>query len=105
MMTKPRDKGLQPIGHLLEGVLSEHGVREQLERTRALSVWPEVVGEIVAGVTRAKAVDEGALIVEVTSSGWLMELNMMRGDLLAKVNAHLDGAQLNKIVFVLAETA
>lgn len=104
-MTKPKDEGLQPIAQLLEGVLTEHGVREQMERMRALTLWPEVVGEIVAAATHARAVDEGALIVEVTSSAWLMELNMMKGDLLAKVNEHLGESRLNKIVFVLAETA
>ncbi|MEM7413923.1 MAG: DUF721 domain-containing protein [Gemmatimonadota bacterium] len=104
-MTKPADKGLQPIAQLLEDVLTEHGVREQMEQMRAITLWPDVVGEIVAGATKARAVDEGALIVAVTSSAWLMELNMMKGDLLAKVNEHLGESRLNKIVFVLAETA
>jgi hypothetical protein len=33
-----------------------------------------------------------------------MELNMMRGDFLARVNEHLPETPLERIVFVLAET-
>lgn len=101
--TKRKSKGLKPVGSLIDGVLDAHGVREQVERMRALEVWPDVVGEGLSGVTRAVAVDESALIVEVRTSAWLMELNMMKSDLLARVNTRLE-APLSRIVFVLAET-
>jgi predicted nucleic acid-binding Zn ribbon protein len=88
---------------MLDAVLDSHGVRDQVERLRALEVWPEVVGEALAEVARAVAVDESALIVEVRTSAWLMELNMMKGDLLARVNTRVE-VPLGRIVFVLAET-
>lgn len=105
MTDEREDRGLLPIAALLEGLLTEHGIREQIRQMEALDFWPEVVGEIVAGATRARAVDEGALIVEVKNSAWLMELNMMKRDLLQRVNERLVETPLNRIVFVLAETA
>ena len=89
---------------VLSDVLDEAGVEEQVERVRVLELWPEIVGEQVARVTRAKSVDEGTLIVEVRSSPWLMELNMLKGDIVSRVNERLDGASIDKLVFVLAET-
>lgn len=101
--TKRKAKGLKPVASMLEEVLDTHGVRDQVERMRALDAWPDVVGEAVAAVARAVAVDESALIVEVRTSAWLMELNLMKSDLLARVNARVE-VPLGKIVFVLAET-
>ncbi len=69
-----------------------------------LEAWPELVGEHVAAVTRAAGVSDATLFVEVRTSAWLMELNMMRGDFLAKVNERFAEVPLEKIVFVLAET-
>jgi len=69
-----------------------------------LDLWPEIVGDTVAGVTRAKGVDEATLFVEVRSSAWLMELNMMKGEFLARVNERLPETPLDRIVFVQAET-
>ena len=79
-------------------------MKEQVERMRVLDLWPELAGEHVARVTRAKGVSEATLFVEVRTSAWLMELNIMRGEFLARVNERLGDVPLERIVFVLAET-
>ena len=61
-------------------------------------------GERVAEVTHARSVDDTTLVVEVRSSAWLMELNMMKGDLLKRVNEHASETPMDRLVFVLAET-
>jgi predicted nucleic acid-binding Zn ribbon protein len=93
------------VDALLERVLEKHGVRRQVERNRALDLWPEIVGEQLARVTRVRGLDENALFVEVRSSAWLMELSMMKDDFLERVNDRLGDARIERIVFVLAETA
>lgn len=92
------------LGDVLGGVLRQHGLEDQLKRMTVLDLWPEVVGEHIAAATRARSVSEATLVVEVRSSGWLMELNMMKGDLLARVNERMADAPLERLVFVLAET-
>ena len=69
-----------------------------------LELWPEIVGEQLAQVTRARSVADAALIVEVRSSAWLMELSLMKGDFLARVNERLGDVPLERIIFVQAET-
>jgi predicted nucleic acid-binding Zn ribbon protein len=80
-------------------------VKEQVERMSVLDLWPELVGEHVAEVTKAKGVSEATLFVEVRTSAWLMELNIMKGEFLVRVNERLGDVPLERIVFVLAETS
>ncbi len=89
---------------VLSSVLSDHGVRDQVERMGVLALWPDIVGEKLAEVTRAKGVEDATLFVEVRSSAWLMELNMMKGDFLRRVNERFTDVPMDRIVFVLAET-
>jgi predicted nucleic acid-binding Zn ribbon protein len=99
-----RGSGPVKVGNVLDGVLQQHGLDGQIKRMAALEIWPQVVGEHIAAVTRARSVEEGRLVVEVRSSGWLMELNMMKGELLGRLNERLPETPLNRVVFVMAET-
>lgn len=96
--------GPSKVGQLVEGLLKKHGVEEQVRRMGVLELWPEIVGESLAEVTRAKGVSDATLFVEVRSSSWLMELNMMKGEFLERVNERLPETPLERIVFVQAET-
>ncbi len=98
--------GRRPIkvGSVLSAVLEKHGVKKQVERMSVLDLWPELVGEHIADVTKAKGVSDSTLFVEVRTSAWLMELNIMKREFLSKVNEGLEDAPLERIVFVLAET-
>ena len=93
------------VDSVLAALLEKHGVKEQVERMSVLDLWPELVGEHVAEVTKAKGVSEATLFVEVRTSAWLMELNIMKGEFLARVNERLGDVPLERIVFVLAETS
>lgn len=92
------------VGSVLQGILEKHGVDKQIERIGVLELWPEIVGPQLAEVTRAKGVDEAVLFVEVRSSAWLSELSMMKEEFLERVNARLGDVEIERIVFVLAET-
>ncbi len=93
------------VGDMLGDVLRKHGLEKQVRRAGVTELWPEIVGEKLAGVTRVKGVDKDALFVEVRSSAWLTELSMLKGEVLERVNARIADAPLGRIVFVLAETA
>lgn len=95
------DDAPQKMGELLEGFLKETGVQEDLRRQSALTEWDDRVGGKIAAVTHPRSVSDGTLIVEVRSSAWLMELNMMKGDILTRVNADRD-VPIEKLVFVLS---
>ena len=101
---KSRGTGPVRLGRVLEGVLEQHGLQDEVRQMGVVEAWPELVGEHVAAVTHAKVVMDGALFVEVRTSAWLMELNMMKADFLRRVNERVPETPLERIVFVLAET-
>jgi predicted nucleic acid-binding Zn ribbon protein len=92
------------VGALLSDLLEKRGLRTQVRRMEILDLWPDIVGEALAKVTRARGVDGTALLVEVRSSAWLMELDLMKGDFLERVNQRLEDVPFERVVFVLAET-
>jgi len=92
------------LGELVKPFLREKGMERQVERVEVLEAWPELVGERLAEVTRAAGLAEGTLFVEVRSSAWLMELNMMKSEVLARVNESRDDAtRIERLVFVQGE--
>lgn len=93
------------VDALLAQVLEKHGVQKSVQRIGILELWPSIVGEKLAAVTKVRGLDGDALFIEVRNSAWLMELSMLKGEVLGRVNARLADAPLDRVVFVLAETA
>ena len=91
------------VGEFLEQFLEHEGVKKQMDRVSVLDEWADRVGPKIAEVTRARSVAEGTLFVEVRSSAWLMELNMMKGRILTRLNESRSDAPLEKLVFVLSQ--
>ena len=98
-----KGKGPERIGIVVERFLDDAGMTEQVRRQGVIEAWPELVGDAIAAVTHARALSVGTLFVEVRSSPWLMELEMMKGDILRRLNAGRDDGQIERIVFVLGE--
>ena len=89
------------VQDLLGDFLERSGVAEDLARQSALEEWAEAVGPRIAGVTRARSVADATLVVEVRSSPWLMELNMMKGEILERLNRERM-VPVEKLVFVMS---
>ncbi len=98
-----RDKGPEKVGDVLGDFLEKSGLREPVLRVEVVDQWEERMGEAIARVTRAQGIRGAALVVEVRSSAWLMELNLMKGEILRRVNEGRREALIERIVFVLAE--
>jgi predicted nucleic acid-binding Zn ribbon protein len=91
----------EKVRDFLADVLEREGVAQDVARQSALEEWPSKVGEKIAGVTRARSVADATMVVEVRSSPWLMELNMMKGEILERLNQGRD-VPLEKLVFVMS---
>lgn len=89
------------LGELVDAFLEEKGLEEQLRRQTALEAWAPVVGEGIARVSRATKVEDATLFVEVRSSAWMMELDMMKGDILRRLNEGREDGRIERIVFLL----
>jgi predicted nucleic acid-binding Zn ribbon protein len=76
---------------------------EAVSRASVLPQWAERVGPEIARVAVPAGFDRATLFVEVRSSAWLMELEMMERQLLAELNEGRERRAFERIVFRLAE--
>lgn len=102
-MTDRRSGRPERVGGIVQGVLRAKGLAETVERASALPGWPDVVGPEIAKVAAPTGFDRGTLFVEVRSSAWLMELELMERRILARLNEGRRGGRFERIVFRLAE--
>lgn len=75
----------EPIARTLKFALRGLDMDQRLAESRAMALWPEIVGEVTAGKTRALHVNRGTLVIQVTSSVWANQLNLMKPTLLASI--------------------
>lgn len=99
------DRGMGKVDEVLGGLLRSLGIHHEVARQEVLERWSEVVGEQIAAVTRARSVARGILFVDVRSSAWITELNLMRHELLTRLNAGAGEGRVERIVFSQAEDA
>ena len=92
----------QPLGDLLTGFLDRSGLAPRLQAAAVIPEWAERVGPQIAAVTEPIRVSDGTLIVAVCNSAWMMELNLMKGELMKRVNAGKKQGRIRQIVFVIA---
>jgi predicted nucleic acid-binding Zn ribbon protein len=97
------DRGIDRLGDVLSGYLEKWGVAKELESLSAVDRWATVVGPGIAEVTRARSVSRGTLFVEVRTHAWMSELDLMRHELLKRLNADGGGVRIERIVFTLPE--
>jgi predicted nucleic acid-binding Zn ribbon protein len=86
----------------MSGLLDRLGVAERVERAAVARDWERLVGPHIAWVTGGARVSGRTLFVEVASAAWLTELNMMRHELLNRINSGRPRGRIDRIVFVQA---
>lgn len=101
-MNDGRGGSPERLGRLVQGLLEEQGLAEGVERGAAITEWAEIVGPQIACVSKPVGFDRETLFVEVKSSAWLMELQLMERRILAQLNAARRRGKFRRIVFRLA---
>lgn len=101
-MKDSRGGSPEQLGRLVEGLLRARGLTEGVERAAVISEWGELVGPQIARVASPVGFDRETLFVEVRSSAWLMELQLMERRILGRLNAARQRGKFEKIVFRLA---
>jgi predicted nucleic acid-binding Zn ribbon protein len=92
----------QLVGDLLTKFLDRKGLTAKVEAASVVPEWEDLVGPGIALVAQPIRVTEGTLIVAVKSSAWMMELNMMKADLMRRLNAGKRKGRIEQLVFVMA---
>jgi predicted nucleic acid-binding Zn ribbon protein len=85
---------VQPAAAAVAAALELHGITDEVRAGRVLTEWSELVGAKIAQRTRPDGVVDRTLWVEVATSTWLHELNLLRPQLLASLLERLGSPRL-----------
>ena len=67
----------------VKNALDFHGIADDVRGERVVTEWAELVGAKIAERTRPDGITDRVLWIEVATSAWLHELNLLRPQLLA----------------------
>lgn len=87
------------IGKAIDSMLKDSEIDNAIRPHRAVVLWPEVVGDLLAQVSEAEVVRSGVLFVRARSTTWANELTFYKADLIAKLNRRLGGRVIEDIYF------
>jgi predicted nucleic acid-binding Zn ribbon protein len=94
----------QAVGDVLARFLERTGMAPKVEAAAVIPEWADRVGPGIAAVTEPLRISDGTLVVAVSTSAWLMELNMMKADLMRHLNAGKAArapGRIEQIIFVM----
>lgn len=84
-----RTFGTLTASDAVAAALALHGISDQVRAGRVITEWSELVGPKIAQRTRPEGVTDRLLWIEVATSTWLHELNLMRPQLLQGLRERL----------------
>lgn len=99
-ITAWREDVLKEFNQLLFRMMRRQGIQGGVERARAVAVWPQVVGPQLSKMTRARAVQDRVLIVEVQDSVVAHHLSLQRSRFVAKLAEVLGEGKIQDIKFM-----
>ena len=90
------------LGDVLRSVLAGLPTGAGLEDWTLWSEWDAAVGPTLAQHARPRRLARGVLVVAVDSSEWMQELQFLKHDLRARLNARVGREAVRQIFVVLA---
>ena len=84
---------------LLGGLLKNRQMVASMRRVMVMSLWEQVVGQLVAQKSWPEKVDDGVLNIGVTSHAWATELQLLKPQILARYRQLLGRAILKDVAF------
>ena len=90
----PRALEPRTAGQAIGAALEFRGITDEVRARSILTEWLELVGPKIASRTRPDGVYDRVLVVEVASSAWLQELNLLRAQILSGLLARLGEPKL-----------
>jgi len=89
----------QVIGNVFTQLFRDLGIEKAIQQNMAVSRWAEIVGERIAQISEAERIENGVLVVKVSSPVWRNELVFMKTSLINSVNEALAKTVVKDIKF------
>ena len=101
---RPPMRQAERVSGLLKQVLGEQGLDDRLARYQAWLIWDKIVGEQIARRARPLRFRQGVLEVQVDHPVWMQQLQMLKPQILDKLNRQLPNADISDIYLRKAPT-
>jgi predicted nucleic acid-binding Zn ribbon protein len=98
-MSKLPNRPAAHIGGVLDGLLKQLRPEAEDGMLRIWRIWEEAVGDEIARNARPAAVKGSTLLVHVSSSTWVHQLQFLKRDLISRLNAGLGQNRVEDIKF------
>lgn len=85
------------IGEVIFAALRENGLDKPLLEKQVVERWPELMGPMVASMTRSVQVENGVLIVKINNAALKSQLFEQRYDLVKKINDTLGAKVIREV--------
>lgn len=94
-------KRLEPesVGDVLRQALTDQGLNDRLLETRAINLWPAIIGEEIAALTARPIVFKGLMTIYVRNASLRQELNMSRSKICSIINDTLGKQVISEVRF------
>lgn len=93
---------LTPLGDALRAALARLPAGGELANFPLWTEWAQIVGPVIAQHARPVRLRRGVLVVEVDGAEWMHELQYLKQELRARLNAHLGRAVVRELFLALA---
>lgn len=88
-----------PIGQVLKSIIDQCRAENKDGILQLIEVWDETIGPPISDNARPFAIMGSHLVVHVSSSAWLHQLQFLKNTLLEKFNHGLPGGPIADIKF------
>jgi predicted nucleic acid-binding Zn ribbon protein len=99
MKAKKQKAKFEHIGSILSDVLKTYRKDADGELVQVWQVWDEIVGEVIAQNAKPAAFKGKILIVHVSSSTWVHQLQFLKKEMIAKLNNAFGKALIDDLKF------
>ena len=100
MKNRPKkQKELVPLGTVLPNLLKSIRTGSDAQLVEVWELWDGVVGETIAKNARPAAFKGKLLLVEVSSSSWMHQLQFLKADIIEKINDAFGKEMVDEIKF------
>lgn len=90
----------QLLATILEEIKSRQNLTRRLAEQRAMELWDEVTGSVVASQTMLKDVRDRVLLVRLSSAALRQEISMSQSLLIGEINRMAGMDVINEIRFI-----
>jgi predicted nucleic acid-binding Zn ribbon protein len=94
-----KQKELVPLGTVLPNLLKSIRSGSEAQLVRVWELWDNAVGETIAKNARPAAFKGKLLLVEVSSSTWMHQLQFLKTEIIAKINNAFGKEAVEEIKF------